>query len=351
MKFLIIGCYKLADGYKAMSNGLRYLGHDISFFPIFAAQDFLKDNKDYNIENEILRAVNGLDLTINFENYINICRNKCDYIILWHGVDMCAKYHQLLKNIKLKTNVKLIQLNWDPNHIFKDSLNIYYKDFNYIFSVNGNITKYLNNELKFKNAYHFYQAFDENYSFYKKDDNYKCDISILCTNLYTHNMWKDKIIDRKKLLDILYADKSINLHIYGPDFLNKLYPNAYKGYISYDKSYLVFSNSLINLNISPVGDTLTTKINSKNEYYFSERLPQILICKGLMVCDQNFEDFLKEDKDYIRLKKEEDIINIINDVKKNPKKYDTIRNNGYNVAFNNINCYKFGEYISKRITF
>ena len=59
MKFLIIGCYGLADGYKAMSNGLRYLGHDIAFFPLFAAQNILKENKNknYSIEKEIIKVV------------------------------------------------------------------------------------------------------------------------------------------------------------------------------------------------------------------------------------------------------------------------------------------------------
>ena len=38
--------------------------------------------------------------------------------------------------------------------------------------------------------------------------------------------------------------------------LESLYPRSFKGYIPYNKSHLVFSNSLINLNISLVGDFL-----------------------------------------------------------------------------------------------
>jgi hypothetical protein len=59
MKFLIIGCYSYSDGYKAMNNGFTYLGHDIAFFPLYAAQN--------NIETEILYAVNGQKLSIELD--------------------------------------------------------------------------------------------------------------------------------------------------------------------------------------------------------------------------------------------------------------------------------------------
>ena len=350
MKFLIIGCYGLADGYKAMSNGLRYLGHDIAFFPLFASQNILKQNKNksYSIEKEIIKACNGDNLTVNLGGYINNCSEICDSIIVWHGVDCCMNYSDMLKNIKEKTNIKLIQINWDPNPNFIKQLNSYYKSFDYIFSVNSKITKYLR-EKKYKNAFHFHQGFDEDYSFYKEDNKYKCDISILCTNLYTDPMWKNKSICRKKLLDILYEDKSINLHVYGPTSLKNKYHDAYKGYISYSRAYSVFSNSLVNLNISPVADSLTYKIDGKECYYFSERLPQILACKGLMVCDQKFGKLLIENSDYIRLEREEDIISIVNDVKNNKEKYGSIRNNGFNKVMYNMNCQKFGEEIMSKL--
>ena len=234
MKFLIIGCYGLADGYKAMSNGLRYLGQDIAFFPLFAAQDILRGKKfkNYSIEEEIIKASNGDNLTVNLNGYINNFSEKCDSIIFWHGVDCCMNYSNMLKNIKEKTNLKLIQINWDANQNFIKQLNSYYKYLDHIFTVNSNIVKYLKNK-NFNNIYHFYPSFDEDYSFYKEDNKYKCDISILCTNLYTNSMWKNKSICRKKLLDILYEDKSINLHVYGPEFLKNIYPDVYKGYISY----------------------------------------------------------------------------------------------------------------------
>ena len=352
MKILIIGCYGLADGYKAMSNGIRYLGHNLAFFPLFAAQDVLKDkkrNKGYNITREVIKCIIGEELSVELPGYINVCKEKCDYVLVWHGVDCCEMYNKMFKAIKMNTSTKLIQLNWDPNPNFVKQLNSYYGYFDYIFSVNSKITNYLLKVKKYKNAFHFNQAFDDEYSYFCKSDEYKCDVSILCTNLYTNAMWKGKKICRKKLLDIIYRDKSINLHVYGPEFLKKHYPRAYRGYISYMDSYLVFSNSLINLNISPVADSLTDVFNGEECYYFSERLPQILGSGGLMVCDQSFGEFLKDGVHYVKIEKEEDILRIIKDVKENVDKYDKIRERGADVAMKHLNSTIFGEYILGKI--
>ena len=351
MKILIIGCYKLADGYKAMSNGIRYLGHTLSFFPLFSAQDVLKykTKENYNITDEVIKCLNGEKLSFDLPGYINVCSDKVDHCIVWQGVDCCDKYSDMFKTIKKETNINLIQINWDPNPNFINHLVNYYKYFDYIFSVNSKITNYLLKELKFKNAFHFNQSFDDEYSFYSEDDEYKCDVSILCTNLYTNHIWKNKKICRKKLLDIIYANKSINLHVYGPDFLKKHYPNAYKGYLPYMDSNLVFSNSLINLNISPVGDSLTDNFNGQECYYFSERLPQILGSSGLMVCDQSFGIFLENGTHYIKIDKEEDILEIVKDVKNNPKKYNKIRRRGFKKAIKHLNSTVFGEYILGKI--
>ena len=352
MKILIIGCYGLADGYKAMSNGIRYLGHNLAFFPLFAAQDVLKDkkrNKGYNITREVIKCIRGEELSVELPRYVNVCSEKADITLVWHGVDCCEMYKDMFKAIKENTTTKLVQINWDPNPNFVKQLNSYYGYFDYIFSVNSKITNYLLKKKKFKNAYHFNQAFDDEYSYYCKSEEHKCDVSILCTNLYTNAMWKNKKICRKKLLDIIYKNPGINLHVYGPDFLKKHYPRAYKGYIPYMDSNLVFSNSLINLNISPVADSLTDVFNGQECYYFSERLPQILGSNGLMVCDQSFGKLLEDGVHYIQLDNEMDILKIIKDVKENSSKYDKIREAGQERANKYLNSTIFGEYILGKI--
>ena len=345
MKFLVIGCYGLADGYKAMTNGLRYIGHDISFYPLFEGRDYYNQN-EYNYKDDIIRAINGEKLGRKYINYINMDNDKIDYIIWWHNIDNNIIYYDLLDNIK-KSGVKLIQINWDATINYKKYEKKYFVLFDYIFTVNPVLLNYIKNKYNLNNIYHFNQSFDTDYSYYLEDNKYKCDISILCTNLYTHSMWTDKKICRKKLLDIIYENEDINLHIYGPKFLEELYPRAYKGYISYNKSHLVFSNSLINLNISPVGDSLTDIIDEEECYYFSERMPQILACKGLMVSDQDYGKLLDKKEDYIILEKEEDIIKILEDIKDSNINIEKIKENGYKKVCEKLDCIKFGQNIIK----
>ena len=48
---------------------------------------------------------------------------------------------------------------------------------------------------------------------------------------YIRSLLPNQSLNRKMILDVIYADKTINLHIYGPEFLKLLYPDSYKGYI------------------------------------------------------------------------------------------------------------------------
>ena len=65
-------------------------------------------------------------------------------------------------------------------------------------------------------------------------------------------------------------------HVYGPDFLGQLYPDCYRGFVTYANSARVFANRKINLCLHAVF------FNSVNDQlYFSERLPKFL---GPKVC-------------------------------------------------------------------
>ena len=59
--------------------------------------------------------------------------------------------------------------------------------------------------------------------------------------------WPENNVNRRKVLDKIYQNKDINLHVYGPEYLQNLYPDTYKGFIKYEDCYKVFSNSKINL--------------------------------------------------------------------------------------------------------
>ena len=108
------------------------------------------------------------------------------------------------------------------------------------------------------------------------------------------SIFPNKSLNRRHVLDAIYANKSIKLHIYGPKFLGDRYPNSYKGFISYKDCYKVFSNSKINLNISPL-----VNVNTNDKLYYSERLPQILACDGVMLCNNNLSPMLIPNKHYL----------------------------------------------------
>jgi hypothetical protein len=350
MKFLIIGACSLADGYKAMTDGISNLGHEIAFFPLFGAQQNKINNDNYNLSDEILKAINNEELTFKLDNYINESSNKTDYVIFWHNTDACCHFIDILSIIKENTNTKIIQINWDPNNNFEESTLKVFRYFDFIFSVNPKLVNYLRNEHNYNTAYHFNQTYSDEFSIRKKNMKYNCDVSILITNLYLDDLWKNKKICRKKIVDNIYNYPFINLHVYGPEFLKDLYPKSYRGFISYKNSNLVFSNSIVNLNISPVGDTLTDFIDDNKCYYYSERLAQILSCKGLAICDQDFGDFLIPNKEYILIDNEEDIVTLILDIKNNnKKKYDKVRLNGFKKSKELMNPENLGEYIIENI--
>jgi hypothetical protein len=177
-------------------------------------------------------------------------------------------------------------------------------------------------------------GFNVNISKYEYDENYKCDISIVCTNMYNNTSeFPDEStnITRYSIVDKLYENRDkINFHIYGLERFKIIYPECYKGFINYHNCNKVFSNSKINLSIHPLIKELNGT-NSKEEY-FSERLPQILGCKGLLMTNSLFTDKLIRDEDYIHINNEidwyEKIISIIN----NTEEYDIVRNNGHNKA-------------------
>ena len=184
---------------------------------------------------------------------------------------------------------------------------------------------------------YFIPGFNTNLSYYLLDNSYSCDVSIVCTNLYDDlEFWSSTKICRKDVVDAIYKDENINFHFYGPEKFKKLYPKAYKGFIKYEDCYKVFSNSKINLNISPVGDSLNDVVDGKQKHKISERCPQILGSKGLMMCDTNLEPILLHNKHYIKIDSITQALEIIYDVIENNNKYNNIRENGFNYANNNM---------------
>lgn len=324
---LIFGIYGFKDGYYALGKYFSKYFDSVSFFPLYEYVNYLNSNLK-NYYDDIEKIINGDNITnVYSPNLINQNQKKT-HIILWYNFEFLLSYkingilfYDIIVNLKNKYNFEIIIINWDPdNNTLKNVKiieNILIESKN-IFVSNPNFLKFDNSKIKF-----FKAGFCPNSSFYDLDNNFKCDVSIICTNLYDKN-FPNTTFTRKHVLDILYNNNDINLHIYGTENIKNIYPNKYKGYISYDNCYKVFSNSLINLNISPLNND---DIESNSFYYYSERLPQIIGCNGVMLSNNDFGNFLVPNEDYIYVNDINRILEIIKYYLKNPDKLEIIKNN------------------------
>jgi spore maturation protein CgeB len=155
---------------------------------------------------------------------------------------------------------------------------------------------------------------------------YECDVSFVGTNLYTGSNFPNQTINRKQVLDLIYADPSIKLHVYGTEKFRYVYPNSYRGFIPYSQCYRVFSSSKINLNISPVLDTPVSFKNSGFVYY-SERLPQILGSNGVLLCNNDLSPLLLPGIHYIYIKSLDELIPTLKHYLNHPELLETIKIN------------------------
>ena len=301
---LIIGYYYFADGYLALGQYFNKFFDSVSFLPIYEFNDKINNNID--CFDDIENIINGSNIINNYISLINH-KFKKTHIIIWHNINFINDFRLNEKNfskyiidLKSKYNFKLYMFNWDPNiNIFLDDDILKHFDILYISDLNSILT---NNNLLY-NIKPFNQGYSPITSYHISNDNYICDVSFIGTNLYTDNFWTNKSLNRKIILDEIYKNKNIKLHVYGTEILKRHYPDSYKGFISYDKCKYVFSNSLINLNISPLKD-----IEYQDNYYYSERLPQILGCNGVMLSNNNYNKLLTPNEDYIYIEDIKDLI-------------------------------------------
>lgn len=372
INILIIGYYNLDDGFLYGAKALNNINYNIIFFPYTF---YINDNK--------LEVDNILKLKI-INSKINIC-------LWWNNSIHYDNIKTIVNDLDIK-DIKHICFNWDPflyNYQKYNNLNITkswediinnkincYSLMNHIFScfemeieVIKKIENKTQNKIQNKNSISYLPpGFDKNVSYFYRDELYDCDISIICTNLYDDIKTFPDIstnITRYEIVHKLYENRHMyKFHIYGPNKFQELFPECYKGFIKYKDCYKVFSNSKINLSIHPMIYELNNGVFQKNteelhtliythpdkeisestEEYFSERVPQILGCKGLLVTNSYFSDKLKKNIDYINIDKNIDWFQKILDIIKNSDLYDEIRQHGYNSA---CKYYQWNEWAKK----
>ena len=310
MNIVIIGYYGFEDGYYAYGKHFNQHFNTVSFFPLIECRDLTKHNK--TSISDIENIISGTPLTDNIYSNKLINNNvPKNVVLIAHNNDMLASLKidnilvvEYIHSLKTKYNFQLIQVNWDPiiNNTHNDIINYFDKSF---CSDPALLTLY-------QNVRSFKAGYNTDTSFYKEDNDYKCDVSFIGTNLYENNIFPNQSLNRKQILDIIYANKDITLHIYGPEFLSKLYPDSYKGFISYKDCYKVFSNSKISLNISPLLNASTN-----DTVYYSERLPQILACDGVMLCNNDLSPMLIPNIHYLYIDDINQLIPCINFFLKN----------------------------------
>ena len=335
MNILIIGYCHLADGFLYASKALQNLNYKIYFFPYLS----YKMDKNDNLIDDFKKIIKN--------DNINIC-------LWWNNSIEFNEFDKMYSK-----SIKNIFYNWDP-FLFEgkkyntdnwnkrlDKKTKIYDKMDLIFSCFEKEIDYFKNTNK---IYYNPPGFDESASFYEYEKDYICDISIVLTNLYEDNQEfpKDATnISRYEIVNTLYEHRDkINFHIYGPENLKNKYPDCYKKFIKYDDCRKVFSNSKINLSIHPIINELSNK--KSNMEYFSERVPQILGSKGLLMTNSQLSYILKKDIDYIQINKEnclDEIKNILN----NNNKYNYIRQNGYEKVLKYYKWDKWAEIINNTL--
>ena len=294
MNILIIGYYGFEDGYYAYGKHFQNYFKTVSFFPLIECRDSTKNNTTSIADIDTVISGHDFNKNVYSKKLINHNVPK-NVVLIAHNNDMLASLKinntlviEYIYSLKKKFDFQLIQVNWDPiiNNANNNIINFFDKSF---CSDPSLLPLY-------KNVRFFQAGYSTDTSFYKEDTDYKCDVSFIGTNLYENPIFPNQILNRKQIIDLLYSDKSIKLHIYGPKFLGDRYPDSYKGFIPYKDCYKVFSNSKISLNISPL-----INVKTGDKLYYSERLPQILACDSVMLCNNDLSPMLIPNEHYLHI--------------------------------------------------
>ena len=316
-RICISSYYGLRESLYLAAEELKNLGHEIFNFSLLEE----KTKPDY---------------VIKYINYIQT--NKIDIVLWWHININIEDLHKIILDTKPET--KHIFYNWDDPYSWsfpETAKKVKYFDCAFTCCKNS-LKNYL--EYGVKEAYFVCAGFSRSVNHILEDGNignkYACDISIACTNLYENKVtYPNQIINRKKLIDTLYANQTkygYTFHIYGPDKFKNMYPDSYKGYISYEALNLLFNRSKINICTHVVGN---------QSCYLNERACLIAGSGGLLlvdnvkdldqIFDREFECVVLDQNKYL-----EQILSILN----NYDKYIERRINIYEKS----NCYSWKKW-------
>lgn len=256
-KIALIGAFNLADGYLGAAKALERLGYEIAFIP---AMLYKHENPKSHVQLII--------------DHIN--NEKPDICLWWRAETLSGlEFHKIRKSV----SGKFILYSWDDPLQWEHHIEMPYKCrfLDAAFSCcMDSVEMYKQHGVPIVEWCP--PGFDPEVHYPEIDDNYKCDISIVCTNLYHGRAITQKQhLSRKDIIDKILEDyPSIDLRIYGSENFREIYPNHYKGWISFNESRKVFHNSRINI---------CTHIRPDGDMYINERVCQILGSGGFLMID------------------------------------------------------------------
>lgn len=304
MKISVVGACGLEDGYLGAANALRRKGVEVDFIPAMLYK--MQDQKNH------------------VQNIINDLKQQNSDIVLWWRSETLTP-HQL-KHIRENVNGKFVLICWDAMHVWekansfldaKCKMGLFEKAFT--------CCKDSVEEFKKRGCESFYvpSGFDQEVHYYCYDDEYACDISLVCTNLYHGNSISDAPhISRKQMLEhIIEKGQDIDLRIYGPENFKGLFGEYYRGWINFKESKKVFSSSKINI---------CTHLRPDANMYTNERVSQILGCSGLLYMEHinGIEEVLIPGEDFVVIDCD-NIMGQIKDILNNYDDYQIVKENGY----------------------
>lgn len=307
---LIVGYYELRDSLLAVSRCLQNLGYTVLSYPLF--------QKAQDPHSKIVNYAEDLYLFL---------KTKTPDIILWWYIGVPSAVLHLIKT-QFPTQCHVLY-NWDDPYMWFNSesdLTTKAKIFNIVLaSCAGSEQRYLDCGVQtFRCAFPGFDPFIHYPC--EKDVAYQCDVSFCCTNLYeSKERYPYQLINRKKLVDLLTSQSEFTFHLYGPESFRDLYPNHYKGFVTYHESRKVFHNSRL---------CLCTHVVGNQEQYLCERVATILGSGGLLLVDpiQNLDKLLVNGADCIYLDLQ-DPISQIKSILDNYNTYAPIREQGRSRAF------------------
>lgn len=310
-KIIIVGFYDLKEHMSHIKDSFTEYLYEVHEYPLFR---YAYDSNDKIDEYEK-----------HFDKFIKSVKPD---IILWWFNDVVP---QVFKYIKSNNkDVYFILYNGDDPLNFNTDMIEKSKIFDMIVTpCNHNVTKY-KQHAGVSNVQFMLPGYNEEY-FYpteETDEDYICDISMMCDNLFKPEFFGKQYISREVLIRNVSRwaeNNNRKFHLYGPFTLKELFPRNYKGDIEYYNQNKLFNCSKINISTHPVFNKdlpmnhLDMKIAGSGGFLFMDKIKD---SKNMFV--HNMNCYIFDNENYV-------------------DELDSILNNYENYSHIKKNIYKFAE--------